>query len=314
VEEERSKDPPRWKILENVVAAIEASLNGVPGANIIPNAGVPDRVSGTRRQVDVFIEVPTGARQIRVGIEVRHEKARVDLPEAEGLIAKLKKLDIDVGCIVSSSGFTASVEEAAAREGVQLKTVREIETPEWWRVPSLRVQRRHTEVFDIGAFFDESDRAAYENANLSSPALVKIRHADGSVESFVDYVAAQCSRAIVSDPRFAMLKHEDVVTVTIDFKDVRAGARLATSTGVLPLPLSLHVKCKVFLSDEDVPLVAYQQGDNLNAFTGVSTDLGKQLTVIAITQPDGSKRIMGLAAGDAEPQKAKIDARRNEGS
>lgn len=94
----KSLDQPKWKVVENVVAAIERSLTGVQGAKVIANASIQERVSGIPRQVDVCVEIPTGPRVLRVGLEVRDTAAVLDLPDVEQLIAKLKKLDIDYGC------------------------------------------------------------------------------------------------------------------------------------------------------------------------------------------------------------------------
>ena len=112
-----SGSPPKWKVLENIVAAIERSLNSVPGTRVIPNASVPERISVVPRQVDVYVEIPTGPRMLRIGVEVRDKSVPSDLPEVEQLIAKLKKLDLDFGCIVSRAGFTKTAKEEAKRNG-----------------------------------------------------------------------------------------------------------------------------------------------------------------------------------------------------
>lgn len=115
-----TSDTPKWKVTENVVAAIERSLNAVQGARVIPNASIRERVSGVYRQVDVYVEIPTGPRVLRVGVEVRDKSAPLDLTEVEQLIAKLKKLDIDYGCVVSRAGFTVTAKEEADRNGIEL--------------------------------------------------------------------------------------------------------------------------------------------------------------------------------------------------
>lgn len=43
---------PRWKFIENVVAAIEGALAKVDGTKVTRNASVPETVSGELRQVD----------------------------------------------------------------------------------------------------------------------------------------------------------------------------------------------------------------------------------------------------------------------
>jgi predicted Mrr-cat superfamily restriction endonuclease len=128
---------PRWKLLENAVAAIERSLTTVENTKVVPNASVPERVGGTLRQVDVYVEIPTGVRTVRVGVEVRDKADPLDLVEVEQLVAKLKKVDVDCGCIVSTSGFTASAKQEAARNGVQIRTIDEVGHPDWWLAPAM---------------------------------------------------------------------------------------------------------------------------------------------------------------------------------
>ncbi len=55
--------PPKWKLVENVVTAIERSLNAVADTKVIPNASVPELIGEVSRQVDVYIESPTGPIQ-----------------------------------------------------------------------------------------------------------------------------------------------------------------------------------------------------------------------------------------------------------
>src|SRR2546422_202002 len=137
-----SPGTPKWKIVENVVTAIERSLNTVEGAKVIPNASIRERISGVARQVDVYVEIPTGPRILRVGVEVRDESVPVDLPEIEQLITKLKKLDVDYGCVVSRAGFTATATAEADRYGVETRTIAEVENPDWWLATSILLNHR----------------------------------------------------------------------------------------------------------------------------------------------------------------------------
>lgn len=51
-----SSEPlPHWKLVENVVAAIEVALSMVDGTVVTPNVMVPGRLSGLARQVDVRV-------------------------------------------------------------------------------------------------------------------------------------------------------------------------------------------------------------------------------------------------------------------
>lgn len=70
---------PHWKLVENVVAAIEAALSTVDGTVVTPNVMIPERVSGLARQVDVRLEIPAaGIRSLRDGGRGRHERTQLE--------------------------------------------------------------------------------------------------------------------------------------------------------------------------------------------------------------------------------------------
>src|SRR5262245_42198349 len=99
----------RWRVVENVVAAIQRAIVG-EGWRVIQNAHVKKRGSRRRRQVDVLIEGSCGTR---IGMDVKAERRPLDIEVVEQLCCKLRKLELDRSVIVSTSGFTqAAVEEA----------------------------------------------------------------------------------------------------------------------------------------------------------------------------------------------------------
>ncbi len=91
----------------------------IPASRVTRNVVVLERSSGRRRQVDVLVEIPTGQRTFRVGVEVRDESRPLDLTGVEQRCMKLAKLDVDRGCIVSRTGFTKSARGAAVAEGIE---------------------------------------------------------------------------------------------------------------------------------------------------------------------------------------------------
>jgi hypothetical protein len=152
-----SDDTPKWKLVENVVTAIERSLTTVEGAKVIPNASIRERASDVARQVDAYVEIPTGPRTLRVGLEVRDESVAVDLPEIEQLITKLKKLDIDYGCIVSRAGFTTTAQSEADRNGIEIRTLAEVENPEWWLPTSITIHHNQVELVHFQINFRQEE-------------------------------------------------------------------------------------------------------------------------------------------------------------
>jgi hypothetical protein len=140
----------KWQVLEGVVTAIERSLNTISGASVVPNAAVPVRGSNKTRQVDVLVVIPTGSRTMRIGVEVKDECAPLDVTKVEQLAAKFAKLELDRGCVVAKSGFTAEAHEEAVRCGVELRTIAEVGVLDWWLPTSIPLVWRRVELIAWG--------------------------------------------------------------------------------------------------------------------------------------------------------------------
>lgn len=300
-------DTPKWKVTENVVAAIERSLNIVQGARVIHNASVPERISGAARQVDVYVVIPTGPRELRVGVEVRDKSCPVDLPEVEQLIAKLKKLDIDYGCIVSAAGFTASAKGEAERNGIEIRTVAEVGNPDWWHPSTMPIHHQQVELLHLQVNFQPEELARITPL-LADVAVadLEITFANGETRKLHDVVAAEGVR-VVDQPERTHLKNEDIFTVKIDFTQLH-GASLKYSRGPLPMPSEVWARYRLHVQVESVKLAAYQGPKGINIFTGVSASLRKQITWIIKPQPDGSRSI-SIATDDPSPPKTVVSRR-----
>jgi len=125
--------------VEGVVTALERSLADVPGSKVTPNAQVPERVGGETRQLDAYVEIPTGTRAFRVGVEVRD--FRCDVTHIEQLAAKLKSLMIDRGCVVATGGFSPRACEKGKQEGIELVTLDQLKSVPWFLTPGLTLHR-----------------------------------------------------------------------------------------------------------------------------------------------------------------------------
>jgi hypothetical protein len=304
-----STRPQKWKFVEGVVSAIERSLNTVQGTKIVPNASVPERVGETLRQVDIFVEIPTGPRALRVAIEVRDKQRPLDLPEVEGLVAKLRKLNVDYGCIVSSDGFTASAKEEASRNRIELRTLSDIDSPIWWRASSMSLELCQVELLHWQANFrpEELKETADVLVGIDGPEL-EMRLESGETGTLPAFISAQGVEAI-ERPELTHLKDQETFSLDIRFENLR-GASLRCPRGPLPLPQNVLALFRVHYRMEAVDLAAYQASDGVNAFSGVSTSWGKQVTVVAKLLPDGS-RALTFAWDDPSAPKTAI-VRRDE--
>ncbi len=303
----KPSDQPRWKMVENVVAAIERSLNGVSGAKVIANASVQERISAIARQVDVCVEIPTGPRVLRVGLEVRDKAAALDLPEVEQLIAKLKKLDIDYGGIVSRTGFTASAKAEANRNGIELRTIAEVENPDWWLVSTMSLSLRQVELlhFQVNFQTEELPRLTPLLAGPTGTDL-ELTLATGEIVTLAAFIGAQ-GIPMIDRPELTHLKDQDTFTATIDFSDLR-GATLRCQRGPIPLPHSVYALYRYHHRFEAVKLAAYETSQGVNAFTGVSSGLQKQITLVTKLNSDGTRSVSFTADDPASPP-TRIDRR-----
>lgn len=281
---------PKWKITENVVAAIERSVNSIQGAKVIPNASIPERISRVQRQVDVYVEIPTESQALRFGIEVRDESVPVDLPEIEGLIAKLKKLDIDRGCIISRKGFTTTAKGDAERNGIELRTVSEIEYPGWWGAKEIHTNIRQAEPVNIRLNYprEELDGIQVSLKGLTTKDSELVLPSGKSIT--MDVFLRRLGLAALNRSDIVHLPNEGTFVVRFEFTG-RRGFSLKSSLGPIPLPESLDVLYRLHLRSESVSLTSYESSQGIQAFTGLSTDRKKQMTLVAKLQSDGSRYI-----------------------
>jgi restriction endonuclease len=302
-----SSDTPKWKTVENVIAAIEGSVNTVPGAKVIPNASIRERISGVARQVDVYVEIPTGPRILRVGVEVRDESVPVDLPEVEQLITKLKKLDLDYGCVVSRAGFTATAAAEADRNGIETRTIAQIENPDWWLASSILLNHRQVELIHFQLNFRTEELPDVTPLLAGATATdLQIVLATGEVVVLHNFVAGHGTQA-VNRPELSTLKDQDTFVLTIDFREL-TGASLKSQRGAVPLPQDVYALFRFSERVESVKLAAYEGPDGINAFTGISSSLKKQLTLVTKLNTDGTRSI-SFTANDPKPQKTMISRR-----
>lgn len=144
----------RWAVIENAVAAIQ-SAHGQSGQwAVTQNAMVLERVSRRRRQVDVYLECPSGPTVFRVAIDVKDEGEPLDIVAVEQLCAKGKKLEIDRYVVVSTSGFAGPARQEAERQGVEVATIEKVSDTAFFKMThltsaSIRVQKINF-AFDVG--------------------------------------------------------------------------------------------------------------------------------------------------------------------
>ncbi len=103
------------------LVAMLTDLIGGGEAEVVEPYITPDPVSGRPREVDVVAIQLVGGHEVRVGIECRDRTDVPDVRWVEEAITKFDRLRINLGVLVSSSGFSEPAREVAAAAG--LKTI-----------------------------------------------------------------------------------------------------------------------------------------------------------------------------------------------
>jgi hypothetical protein len=301
--------PAKWKVVENVVAAIERSLNSVQGTRVIPNASVPEMGSGKLRQVDALVEIPTGPRTLRVAVEVQDRGRAMDLPALEQLAAKIGKLDVDSGCIVARSGFTADATAEAKRLGIELKEITEVGELDWCPMSAFSLQLRRIEVIHVQMVFQEPNVsvATELTAGLESGAI-SMTSPHGKARTLHEYAKSEAIRSM-EDPRLQNLADQEQFMVVVDLREA-TGFSMSCQNGDLPLPAGLVVTCILHTNVDSVAFGPYEAGGGVDVLTCVSAELDKQLTMVAKLQPDGSRRL-SISIDKPKPSATIVERRCN---
>lgn len=270
-----------------MTAAIERSVATVDGTVVTPNAKVPERVTGKLRQVDVLVEIPVSGRQLRIAMEVRDFARPLSIPQVEGLIAKLTKLDVDKGAIVARSGFAESALAAVVAAGIDALTIKSVELPFWWEATSLHVAQDSIETVGIEWVYDEgSDEFHRDHPTFESDwrsVVVAWPTLSRSLPDQIDYDVANILRPVLAPAE----EFDKDIIVPIEYRGT--GCSFVLGDAPVPLPNVVRVLIHVRRTWEDVHLSAFQRAEQL-AVTGASETLGRQFTFV-VKEVEGGTRL-----------------------
>jgi hypothetical protein len=295
----------KWQVLEGIAAAIERSLAEVLGTKVVLNAAVPMRGSARTRQVDVLVEIPTGIRRLRVGVEVKDQRAPLDVTQVDQLAAKLAKLEVDRGCVVAASGFTSEVREEALRYGLETRTIVEVSIPDWWLPRAMPMVRRQVELLHYRLNYAAE---LLEQAKLSltgvDPASILVVTPNESPVVLPILVANQ---GLVAVEQFERGELTDQLQFSMQLRlSLPFGSALTFPGGSLSLPESIDALYRLHVSIESVPLTAYQMGDTIEVLGGVTThQKSQQLTVVVQQTAEGTRQLT-MSLTDAAPKPTRV--------
>lgn len=110
---------------------------------------VEDNDTGGRREFDVLATGNLGGMPFSLAIECKDWNKAVDTPVVEAFIAKCTGTSIPLRMIVSSSGFTAPALKKAEVNGVQCRSLAEVEKPDWLAMDNMKYIHRRVQGFHI---------------------------------------------------------------------------------------------------------------------------------------------------------------------
>jgi restriction endonuclease len=107
-----------WKGYEGEIE--EYLRSQYPDASISHDTKVVGVVSKTNRQIDVLVETHSLDFPLRIVVEGRRHKRRIDITAIEAFVTKLKDVQAHVGVLVSPAGYTSGAKAAAKAAGADI--------------------------------------------------------------------------------------------------------------------------------------------------------------------------------------------------
>jgi len=111
-----------WRDFEKLVADIEQTLVG-KGAVVKSPDRIRDGVTGQLREIDASIRLDVGSTPILITVECRKRRPVQDVTWIEQLATKRDHIGAAKTIAVSATGFSDSATKAAARCGIELRTL-----------------------------------------------------------------------------------------------------------------------------------------------------------------------------------------------
>jgi hypothetical protein len=94
----------KWQEYQEAAARMYEQADGI--GNIHRNVFLPDRVTGQPRQIDVLLEVQAKWHTIRILIDAKFRRRRIDVKDVEGVLGLAQAVGADRSVIVAANGWT----------------------------------------------------------------------------------------------------------------------------------------------------------------------------------------------------------------
>ncbi len=108
-----------WQEYQEAVALLYEKAEGI--GDVKRNAYIPDKDTGQKRQIDLLIEIASKGHVVRIVVDAKFHKDKIDVKEVESVLALAAAVQACKAVIVSLNGWTEPAEIKASTANLDLR-------------------------------------------------------------------------------------------------------------------------------------------------------------------------------------------------
>lgn len=110
-----------WQEYQNAVGKLYEEMNtmGVVKQNVF----IPDKITGQKRQIDVWWEIDLNGHRVNVLIDAKYRKDKIDIKDLEEVEGLAKAVNANKIIIVTNNGWTEPSKKRAEFSNIDLKLI-----------------------------------------------------------------------------------------------------------------------------------------------------------------------------------------------
>jgi hypothetical protein len=246
--------------LEKVVSLLEGELRQ-SGIQIKSPDFLPDKDTGTLREVDISLRGLIGSSDILAIIECRdHNKHPQDVTWIEQVISKRSSVNADKVLAVSSSKFSGPARIKAEKNNIELRTLDEInpeDVKDWFvKCQYIIIHRLHPDFIQVNFWPQNPD-----GQKIDTNAPIFKRKIDNRSVSFNDIWLSLPTDIIHKyvPPDGSKIRHK----IILKFKNKEDRFQVSTKSGDIDIE-SIGIDAILWIEEEKVPptsMKAYRNKD-----------------------------------------------------
>jgi len=110
----------KWRVYEKIVGDTQAMHRNCV---VIQDHKIKGVRSGVIRQIDVWVTGEIAGHEIKLAIECKLHKAKVDIKTVDAFIGFLEDVAADKGVLITTTGFTLGAKTRAGAAGIELNVM-----------------------------------------------------------------------------------------------------------------------------------------------------------------------------------------------